>query len=332
VSNTASPGTTADQVLDPDVRRFVSEVNAAYARIPGFDSLSPPEARRAAEVVRAPWRQGGPAMTSVRERFVPVTGGTMRIRVYDPGPAGAKPALIYAHGGGWTLFSVDTHDRVMREYAARAGIVVVGVDYPLAPEVKFPVALTQITDVIRWLGDHGPELGIRPQQLAIGGDSAGANLSMSVALMLRDAGEPLRLAALLLNYGAFEVDCSAASVAAFGGEGFMLNAAEIKRFWANYLRTAADAANPLACPALARLEGLPPVFLTIPECDILSEQSFAMIGRFRAAGVSVHSKCYAGATHSFLEAVSISALAAQALDDGSAWLNDVLRLPQPAEH
>jgi acetyl esterase len=324
VSPSTTVVSTAEQILDPDIRRFVTEVNAAYARIPGFESLSPPEARRAAEVVRAPWRLGGPVMQSVREHFVPVTGGVMRIRVYDPGPPGVKAALIYAHGGGWTLFSLDTHDRVMREYAARAKLTVIGVDYPLAPEAKFPVALTQIVDVVRWLGEQGPSVGVDPTRLAIGGDSAGANLSIGTALMLRDAGERHRLGALLLNYGAFETECSAAAVAAYGGEGFMLNESEVRKFLANYLRSPADAQNPLVCPGRARLEGLPPVFLTIPECDILSEQSHAMIGKLTAAGVAVRAERYAGATHSFLEAVSIAAIADRALEDGSRWLRGVL--------
>ena len=324
MSVTKSTPATAAAILDPDIRRFVTEVNAAYARVAGFASLAPTDARRAAEVVRAPWKAGGPQMHSVREHLAPVSGGTMRVRIYDPGAAGPKPALIYAHGGGWTLFSLDTHDRVMREYAARAGIIVVGVDYPLSPEAKFPVALNQIVDVVRWLGDDGTEFGIDTARLAIGGDSAGANLAIATALVLRDAGESQRLKALLLNYGAFEAEPSAAAIAAYGGEGFMLNAAEIKVFWSNYTRSAEDAQNPLVCPARARLAGLPRVFLTIPQCDILSEQSEAMIAKLEAEGVLVRAARYPGATHSFLEAVSIAAVADRAFRDGAEWLQAVL--------
>ena len=323
MSSTTAPA-AAPPSIDPDVGRFVREVNAAYARVAGFGSLTPPEARRAAEVVRAPWRVGGATMLNVRELTVPAGSGMMRIRVYDPGPAGLKPGLVYAHGGGWTLFSLDTHDRVMREYAARAGVAVVGVDYPLSPEAKFPVALHQIVEVIRWLGVHGPEVGVDPMRLAMGGDSAGGNLSVAAALLLRDAGEPARLGALLLNYGAFDSECSDAAATAFGGAGAMLTRPELLGFFANYIRTPADTLNPLVCPARARLEGLPPAFLTIPDCDILGEQSFAMVDKLTEAGVAVRAVSYRGATHSFLEAISISALADRAFRDGSDWLRTVL--------
>lgn len=319
--------------LDPEIRQFVDQVSAGFARYPGFDRLPHPEMRRVAEAVRAPWRQGGPQMHRTAERSVPVRGGTIRIRVYDPGTAAgksdsgataAKPALIYLHGGGWTFFSLDTHDRVMREYAARASIVVVGVDYPLSPETKFPIALEQIVDVVRWMGVHGTELHMDARRLAIGGDSAGANLAIATCLTLRDAGEPQRLKAMLLNYGGFDTVCSDEAARKYGGAGFMLTRDEMNTFWSNYLRGPQDRHDPLVAPVLAQLQGLPPAFLTIPECDILSEQSLAMAGKLREAGVAVRAEIYAGATHSFLEAVSVAAVAARALADGSQWLRDTL--------
>lgn len=316
--------TTVPPSIDPDVGRFVREVNEAYARAAGLASLTPPEARRVVETVRAPWRVGGATMLNVRELTVPAGSGMMRIRVYDPGPAGLKPGLVYAHGGGWMLFSLDTHDRVMREYASRAGVAVIGVDYPLSPETRFPVALHQIVAVVRWLGEHGPEVGVDPKRLAIGGDSAGGNLAMSTALLLRDAGEPGRLSALLLNYGAFDVECSDAATAAFGGEGAMLTRPEMDAFFQNYIRGPEDKLDPLLCLAKARLEGLPPAFLTIPDCDILCEQSFAMAEKLKRAGVAARAVSYRGATHSFLEAISISSLAELAFRDGSDWLRTVL--------
>jgi acetyl esterase len=222
------------------------------------------------------------------------------------------------------LFSLDTHDRVMREYAARAGVVVVGVDYPLAPEVKYPVALNGIRDLVRWLDANGADFGLDASRLALGGDSAGGNLSLAAALLLRDAGEAGRVAALVLNYGAFESDCSEAAARAYGGEGFMLTRAELRDFVQNYLRSPVDESDPLACPGQASLEGLPPAFLAIAECDVLAEQNVAMFGKLQRAGVPARAVIYPGATHSFLEAVSIAALADHAFRDASAWLKHVL--------
>lgn len=310
--------------LDAQIRRFVTTIGAAFAAHPPLDRLEPAEARRIAEVVRAPWREGGPRMRQTLERRIPTGQGEIRMRVYDPGPEGIKAGLIYLHGGGWTLFSLDTHDRVMREYAARSGASVIGVDYPLSPEAKFPQALGQIVALARWLGVHARELGVDPERMAIGGDSAGANLSVAACLVLRDAGEPQRMKSMLLNYGAFDSTSSEESLRRFGGDGFPLSGAEMKQYWSNYLRSDADLRDPLACPLLAHLEHLPPAFLTIPECDILTEQSLRMADRLREAGVPVHQQVYPGATHSFLEAVSVSDLASRALEDGAAWLRERL--------
>jgi acetyl esterase len=309
----------------PDVRRFVEQVAADYARFPSVDTLPPAEARNVIEQVRAPWRQGGPVMDRVFERTVPCAHGDFRVRFYDPGATSPKPALLYVHGGGWTFFSLDTHDRVMREYAARGELVVVGIDYALAPEAKFPVALEQVATAVRWLAAHGPAFGVDPARLALGGDSAGGNLTLAAALKLRDEGAPQLLRAMLLNYPAFDGECSDEAQDKYGGPGYMLTRDEVRMFWGRYLRTPADAQNPLAAPVRApNLEGLPPAFLTIPECDVLTEQSLAMAPRLRAAGVPVRAELYAGATHSFLEAVSISPTADRALSDGAAWLRETL--------
>lgn len=310
--------------LDPDVRRFIQSIGAAYARYPDFSQLPHATARKAAEEVRAPWAAGGPTMAATLDRTIPSRHGALRIRVHQPGTDAKRPALIYLHGGGWTLFSIDTHDRLMREYAARADVVVVGVDYALSPEAKFPTAIEQVVDAVRWIRHKGADLGIDSSRLALGGDSCGANLSIATALMLRDAGEGQAVRAVVLNYGAFDRSCSDESRRRYGGEGYMLGADEMDSFWRNYLRDEADAGNPLACPLHARLEGLPSTLLVIPECDLLTEQSFALERALRAAGVPVRAVEYKGASHSFLEAVSISALSDLALCDSASWLRETL--------
>lgn len=316
-------------VIDPQVRVFVSRISEGFASHAGFDSMPHAQARDVAETVRRPWSVGGPVMAEVSERHVsgevvgPDEAVGVRVRVYSPTTAtaeGGNAALIYLHGGGWTLFSLDTHDRLMREYASRAGMVVVGVDYALSPEAKFPTALNQVVAVARWLRIHGEEIGVDPSRLAIGGDSAGGNMALAAALKLRDAGEGETLRALLLNYGAFDFECSPAADWAFGGEGFMLNGAEMRQYWTNYLNSPADAANPLACPAQADLHGLPPVMLVIAECDVLAEQNLVMADRLADAGVEVRATVYKGATHSFLEAVSVAPLADRALSESADWL------------
>lgn len=313
--------------LDPEIRRFVAEMSASWAAFPGLASAAPAEVRRVAELVRARWARGGPVMTKVFERQLAAGDGAVRIRVYDPGGDARKPALVYLHGGGWTIFSLETHDRLMREHAARAGVVVVGVDYALAPEFRFPIALRQVVATVMHLcgagaGEAG--LDIDSGRIALGGDSAGANLALAAALELRDHGLPRAVRALLLNYGVFARHSSSGAIARLGGPGNMLTADEMEGFWRNYLRDERDANDPRACPLLADLGRLPPTRLVVAECDLLAEQSVALYQRLVAAGVEASLASYRGAAHSFLEAVSIAPLADRALRESGDWLRGAL--------
>jgi acetyl esterase len=264
-------------------------------------------------------------MASTRELSIPTKRGPVRLRIYDPqATASAKPVFVYLHGGGWTLFSIDTHDRVMREYAQRAGVAVVGVDYALAPEAPFPAALEQVVEVVQWLASGGGGPGIDSRKIAIGGDSAGGNLSVCCALVLRQAGQGDLLKALLLIYGGFDNEPSPEADRRFGGPGYMLTPEERVIFWRNYVPDPKDMQNPLARPILADLRGLPPAMLVVGECDILIEHNRRMAERFEEAGVPVRLNVYAGATHSFIEAMSTAEVARRALQDSSDWLAHTL--------
>jgi acetyl esterase len=312
--------------LDPDIRRFVQEVGAEFARHPDFDDLPNARKRQIAEEVRAPWAAGGPVMALRTDLTIPTGIGPMRARVHNPTRARRKPALIYLHGGGWTLFSIDTHDRLMREYAARANVVVIGLDYALSPETRFPGALTQVVDAVRWVREHAAELDLDATRLALGGDSAGGNLAFAACVKLRDAGERSAVGGMLLNYAALDMHCSATALASYGGPGYMLGGDEMRAFWRGYVNGEADARDPLLCPIHARLDGLPPAFFAIAECDILAEQNREAAARLRAAGVRVDAVVYAGASHSFLEAVSIAQVSDRAFSDAARWLRTVLKV------
>ena len=316
--------TRGGEDLDPDIRRFVREMSAGWAAHPTLSSVSPAEARAIADAVRKPWTTGGPQMASVTDLVVTTTHGCVTVRCFRPFGTLPAGALVYLHGGGWTIFSIDTHDRLMREYAARTGLLVLGVAYSLSPEVRYPVALDEVCEVVTWVAAEGQTLGIDPRRIAVGGDSAGANLAVAAALRLRDAGQGDIVRALLLNYGVFDRESSQEAQGRFGGAGYMLGADEMEQFWRNYLRDERDAADPLVSPLRAELEGLPNALLVIPECDLLTEQSLAMAARLRTAGVDVVSKLYPGATHSFLEAVSIAPVADRAIAETADWLLTIL--------
>lgn len=313
--------------LDPNVREFIRITGEAYV-LHGKDRPKTIEsARDVAECVRAPWVLGGPVMAETREREVETRHGGVRLRIHSPtGEIAPQPALFYVHGGGWIMFSLDTHDRIMREYAARAGVTVIGIDYTRSPEVRFPVALEQIIDVLHYAFEHADDLGIDVDRLTMGGDSAGANLSVAVALTLRDAGQAGRLKGLLLNYGAYAPELKREDVIRYGGPDYMLTDEEMAYFWAQYLATPEEGDNPLAAPLKADLHGLPPAFLVIPECDVLTGQSLDLFDRLTKARVAAKAVTYTGASHSFLEAVSIAPIAAEALADAARWLRTTLEM------
>ncbi|MET0328184.1 MAG: alpha/beta hydrolase fold domain-containing protein [Luteimonas sp.] len=317
MSSTPPPaGTPLDDVA-PEIREFQQRINDGYASEGDFARLPLDDARRAAERIRAPWTRGGPTMACTTSLPAAIAG--VGVRIHHPGPRGTPlPALVYLHGGGWTMFSVDTHDRLMREYAARAGIAVIGVDYSLAPEAKFPRPIEETAGVLAWLRAHGGDYAIDGTRLLLGGDSAGANLSVATSLWLRQHDQPPVLG-MLLNYGAFDREPSA-SWHRYDGPRYMLEVGEMHRFWDNYLRDEADRLDPLAEPLRGDLRGLPPAYFAIAGCDILADGNRRLAAGLEAAGVAVEVQEYPGATHSFLEAVSISPLADRAFDDAAHWL------------
>lgn len=309
--------------LDPQIAEFVTRMRADAARHPPREQVPIGEAREIAEAVRKPWRTGGPDVASTTEHLVATRHGAVRIRVYKPASTAPDKTFVYLHGGGWVLFSLDTHDRLMREYAVRAGVAVVGVDYTRAPEARFPQPIEEVVDVVRWLRANGDRLGLDVSRLVVGGDSAGGNLSVAAALSLRDAGDA-PLAGLVLNYGSYDMRNVSESVVRFGGGDYLLTTHMMHWFRWHYLNSPAEIEHPLASPLRADLKNLPPSFMVITELDVLHDDSIEMAKALREAGNDVEARVYPGTVHSFLEAMSIADVSRRALDDTAAWLRRIL--------
>lgn len=323
------------EALDPQIRRFIEAVCREGARLRGGRELGWPEQRVIAAQARAPWREGGPRMREVADVRMDSPHGSFGVRVLQPQAAARSPspALVYLHGGGWCLFGLDTHDRLLREYADAARMPVVAIDYSLAPEHPYPAALDQAVIALDWLRVHGADFGIDAGRLALGGDSAGANLAVATVLRLREAGESARIAALVLNYGAWTPALSQTARATLGTSEDMLSGEEMDAFWAAYLGPdAARVAGPLSAPMTAVLEGLPPALLLWGDRDVLAEQNQQMAQRLAAAGVQVRTQVYPGAPHSFIEAMAVSDKARDAIALGAGWLRDHLLLPSLQGH
>ncbi|RZJ82362.1 MAG: alpha/beta hydrolase [Brevundimonas sp.] len=297
--------------LHPEIRAFRDFILGGYAG--QGEARDRDHRRQIAEAVRAPLQQGGPAMA--RTDHVIVAG--RRLVIHRPVESeAALPVLVYLHGGGWVLFSIDTHDRLMREYAARSGFAVLGVDYSLSPEAAYPQALNDIDAAIDWLERDGAAHGLDASRWLIGGDSAGANLSLGTTLRRRDKGQSLPRG-MVLNYGAFD-DLRRASHEQYGGDRYMLTPDEMTLFWADYAQGRFD--DPYVRPLLGDLTGLPPAHMAIAACDILADENREMAARLAAAGVPTDVREYAGASHSFLEASATSSIAREALDAAAAWM------------
>ncbi len=235
-------------------------------------------------------------------RDVEIPGGTSprRARVYRVAgsPSEGAPALVWFHGGGFVLGSIESHDGVCRALAARARVVVVAVDYRLAPEHRFPAGLDDAIAATRWLLENGAILGVDPAAVAVGGDSAGANLAAVTVHALRGGARTPRFQ--LLAYPATDATRREASHRYFH-EGFVLTEANIVWFLDHYLGNPSLATDPRVSPLFAAdLTGLPPALVLTAGFDPLRDEGRAYADRLRGAGVDVEYHCSEGSMHGFL--------------------------------
>ena len=233
------------------------------------------------------------------DRSVEGADGPLRARVYVPqGVRGASPGLVYFHGGGWVVGSIESHDRVCRALAGRARLIVVSVDYRLAPEHPFPAAPRDAIAATRWVLANAGSLGIDPARVAVGGDSAGGNLSAVVSLQLRD--DSARPAFQLLVYPATDLTRSLPSHAMFRDSYFLSKAAG-DWYMHHYLPDRSAETDPLGSPLLVGdLSRLPPALVVTAGFDPLRDEGRAYAEKMRAAGVTVEHVCFEGQMHGVL--------------------------------
>ncbi len=323
-SGTDKPGLGgADPRWDPEMLAVRRRMEAMAARHPPVVAREPfDEHRLVNDALNLPFAEGGPEMAETRERWVFARGRRVLCRVNVPRAAGVPsagwPVLVWFHGGGWVWSSVETHDRLCREYADGAGVATVSVDYALSPEARFPQALLECTAVVRWLQRHGASWGLDPSRLALGGDSAGGNLAISTALMLGVEGAT-RPRALLLAYPVTDCRFDTASYTEFA-DGFGLTAAAMRAYWDLYLRDEQDRENPFAAPLRADLAALPPTLVQVAELDVLRTEGERFAARLRAAGVDATIETYPGVAHGFMRLTGDVARARAAVASASAWL------------
>jgi len=312
-----------DQRLDPDMRAFLAAQEIEAAKYPPIRLEIPLDPHRDInDAIAMPLAKGGPAMAETRDRWVSARGRRIFCRLYRPHTDRELPALVYFHGGGWVWASVDTHDRLVREYAAGAEVAVVSVDYALSPEAKFPQAVEECAAVVRHLATHGNEWGLDPSRILLGGDSAGGNLSLATALLLRDDHGPA-LRGVLASYPVCDANQDTPSYRDFAS-GYGLTREKMAFYWSVYVPHAADRLHPLAAPLRADLKGLPPVLVHLAELDVLRSEGEALVARLRAAGVDVESETFPGVVHGFVRATAQVAKARDAMAKATGWMRRVV--------
>jgi acetyl esterase len=298
---------------------FIAEQEAAAAAYPPVKVELPlAPHRRINDLLGMRMAVGGPAMAETTDRWVEATGRRIFCRVFRPVTDRVIPTLVYFHGGGWVWANVDTHDRMTREYAAAGVVAVVSVDYALSPEAKFPQALLECAAVVRFVAERGAEWGLDRERIFVGGDSAGGNLALATALLLRDTDGPA-LRGILANYPIADSRFDTPTYRAFGGGSYGLSTERMAFYWNSYVPHEVDRMHPLAAPLRAELAGLPPVMVLLAEFDVLRSEGEALVAKLRAAGVPVETETFAGTVHGFLRATGSVRKARDAVATAGTW-------------
>jgi len=308
--------------LDPQAKALLDMI-ALADRIP-YSEITPPLARaQLVELCRRTRKNGDWAVTA-SDHEIPGPDGKLRARLFRPHPAGeaALPVLAFFHGGGWCIGDLDTHDPVCRQLADEAQCAVFSVDYRLAPERRFPAAVEDCLAALRFLAAEGRDLGIDPERMAVGGDSAGGNLAAVSAIAARDAG--IRLAAQVLVYPATDWVTTYRSREDYA-EGFLLTEEAMQWFGANYVDESQHH-DWRASPILASdLSGLPPAIVICGECDPLLGECQAYAEKLRQSGNEVAFHLHPGMIHGFYLMGGVISAADEAIAQSADFLNGIFR-------
>jgi acetyl esterase len=301
--------------------RSVLQGMARSRQVPLY-RLSPPQARAAYEKGANVLEPEPPQLARVQALAIPnADGAALPARLYAPGQ-GPLPVLLYFHGGGFTIGSIDSHDTLCRTLASRSGCAVLSVGYRLAPEHRFPTAVDDAWDATRWLVANAASLGLDGRRIALGGDSAGGTLATVCATLARDAGLAPRLQ--LLFYPGCAARQEARSHRRYH-QGLILEQAHIEYFFGQYIDEADRDDWRFAPLNTPDLEGVAPAWFGLAECDPLVDDAIAYADKLRAAGVPVELEIFRGVTHEFIKMGRALPEARQAHADAAAALQRALQ-------
>ena len=303
------------RTLDPEIQLIL---RLQRLEGPAAESVSITRGRR---IIDSSSRLAGgkQPIGAVTDRTIDGPGGPLALRFYTPrGLSGRSPALVFLHGGGWIYGSLETHDATCRFLAEEAQVRVIAVDYRLAPEAPFPAAVDDALAAWTWITDHAPGLGIDPDRIAIGGDSAGGNLAAVVAQQTVLAGTASPAFQLLI-YPATDFFSTSRSRQTYA-EGFYLSKAFMDLAEENYLVGGEDRADPRLSPLHGEVAGVAPAYVVTAGFDPLVDEGEAYVDKLRAAGVPVEHVREDGMIHGFLNMIGLGRSAPKAVRRAAAAL------------
>lgn len=312
--------------LDAEVKAFIdAQAEAASADPP------PPVSEQTPEFVRGNYLAIAEALgagedVATTDGILPGPAGNIRYRMYQPEGHGPLPILVYFHGGGWVAGDLETHDHLCRMLCAGSGCLVISIDYRLAPEHRFPAAVDDSVMAYEWVVENASSLGGDPTRIAVGGDSAGGNLSAVVCLVERDRGGRQPDFQLLI-YPGTDMTMSQPSIEE-NAEGYLLEKEQIAWFLDHYLPEREDRLDPRASPLRAEShEELAPALVISAEFDPLRDESTAYVEKLQAAGVSAELSEYKGAIHAFMQFAPMMSIGQRSADEACAALRAALDQP-----
>jgi acetyl esterase len=308
-------------VLDPDAAAVYKAFQEAGR--PPYETVSPAEARALYLKGRAVTNPEPPELKSVQPLAIPSPSGSIPARVYTPMKLrqanGLAPCLVFFHGGGWVIGDLDSHDVVCRKLADEGQLIVISVDYRLAPEHKFPAAIDDAIAATKWIAANATPLGIDASRLTVGGDSAGGNLAAVIAISARDGDGPA-IAGQVLIYPAIDFAMTHPSHSE-PETSILLTHSVIRWFRDHYLNGAADVHDWRASPARAEtLVGLPPAYVLTAGADPLRDEGDEYAARLKEAGVTVTHRTFPGQFHGFFTMGKLLQPANIAASEIGGWL------------
>ncbi|MBT4256848.1 MAG: alpha/beta hydrolase [Gammaproteobacteria bacterium] len=285
--------------LDPQAQALLDRIEESGA--PAFHTVSPVEARKLYDQASELAKGNPPQPAEVKNIAIPGPETELAARLYRPNDVADLPILVYFHGGGFPIGSLDSHDVVCRTLCVEAETIVISVDYRLAPEHKYPAAVEDAWAATLWAVENAELLGGDPTQVGVGGDSAGGTLAAVVGLKSVEAGSP-QLAFQLLIYPGMDMSCSFPSHQTFG-QGYRLTTDLINWFYKHYFPLDADfmqwQATPLAAPK-ELIKGLPASFILSAGFDPLQDENKGYTIKLMQEEVAVQFKHYPGMIHGFI--------------------------------